>query len=203
MKTTCHSEESFYGETTKNLGGEEARHLSEILRYAQNDIEANPCFQSKTTGQGWIETCVFWSLVFFQELTLGDRTIRGKVVDGVGQGAFFASLDWVKNQCQSKLGFKPWPGTLNLQLMAKDLDIVNKAFAGKCIALIPPDRSFCEGSCIRARIGRIPAAIVVPEEKVRLHGKRIVEILAPVKLKEALQLKAGDLLSVVLVGEED
>lgn len=133
---------------------------------------------------------------------MGDRIVRGKVVEGVGQGAFFAGLDWVKEQCRSKLGFEPWPGTLNLQLLAEDADIVNKAFGGKCVTIVSPDRSFCEGSCIRAQIGGIPAALVMPEEKVRVHSERIVEILAPVKLKEALQLRSGDVVSVVLLGEE-
>lgn len=133
---------------------------------------------------------------------MGSRTIRGNILDGVGQGAYFASLDWVKEQCRNKIGFVPWPGTLNLQLLDEDVDVINKAFDEKCITIIPPDSSFCEGSCIRARIGKIPATIVVPEEKVRVHGKKIVEILAPVKLKEALKLKAGDLLSVDLADEE-
>ena len=100
------------------------------------------------------------------------------------------------------MGFEPWPGTLNLEILDEDIDVINKAFGGKCATIVPPDRTFCEGSCIRATIGGIPAAIVVPEEKVRVHGKKIVEILAPVKLKEALQIKAGDMLNVILVSEE-
>ncbi len=38
---------------------------------------------------------------------------------GQGQGRSFTRLDWVRRQFRDKLGFAPYPGTLNLQIDAK------------------------------------------------------------------------------------
>jgi CTP-dependent riboflavin kinase len=42
--------------------------------------------------------------------------ITGKIVSGIQQGAFFTQLAWVQEQCLIKLGFKLFPGTLNLEI---------------------------------------------------------------------------------------
>ncbi|MBI4330025.1 MAG: CTP-dependent riboflavin kinase [Chloroflexi bacterium] len=119
-------------------------------------------------------------------------SFRGKVISGVGQGAFFAGLDWVKEQCRAALGFEPWPGTLNLDIREEDAPALERLLRSEGICIVPPDKNFCEGRCWKVRIGKIPAALVAPEEKARIHGKNIVEILAPVKLKDTLNIKDGD-----------
>ena len=43
-------------------------------------------------------------------------TIIGTIHSGAGKGAFFMQLDWVVRQCELKLGFVPYPGTLNLRV---------------------------------------------------------------------------------------
>jgi len=45
-----------------------------------------------------------------------NRIITGKIISGIKKGAFFTQLDWVQEQCLEKLGFKPFPGTLNLEI---------------------------------------------------------------------------------------
>ena len=47
-------------------------------------------------------------------------TLTGKIVSGARQAAFFTQLDWVLEQCRQKLGFKPYPGTLNLEIASPD-----------------------------------------------------------------------------------
>ena len=44
------------------------------------------------------------------------RILTGNIVSGVRQGAFFTRLDWFQEQCQEKLDFKPYPGTLNIEI---------------------------------------------------------------------------------------
>jgi len=38
----------------------------------------------------------------------------------------------------------------------------------------------------------IDAAVIIPEEMVRMHGKNIIEVIAPVSLKDALNIDDGD-----------
>ena len=42
--------------------------------------------------------------------------LAGRVFTGQGEGKKYVSLSWVKHQIKEKLGFDPYPGTLNLRL---------------------------------------------------------------------------------------
>ncbi|PIU59668.1 riboflavin kinase, partial [Candidatus Bathyarchaeota archaeon CG07_land_8_20_14_0_80_47_9] len=42
--------------------------------------------------------------------------IKGKISTGKGEGAQFVKLPWVRKQIIQKLGFTPFPGTLNIRL---------------------------------------------------------------------------------------
>jgi hypothetical protein len=46
--------------------------------------------------------------------------LSGTLVSGARQAAFFTQLDWVQSQCLDQLGFRPFPGTLNLRLFESD-----------------------------------------------------------------------------------
>lgn len=118
--------------------------------------------------------------------------LSGTVVSGARQAAFFTQLDWVQSQCLSQLGFKPFPGTLNLKISEKDQPAAAKVFTYPGLPLTPPDTSFCAGCVYPVCIGTIPGAIVLPEESVRVHETGFLEILAPVSLREALHLEDGD-----------
>jgi len=125
--------------------------------------------------------------------------LAGKVVSGSGQGAYFTRIDWVQRQCNERLGFKPYPGTLNLRITAGDLPIIESLAQKKGIELISPDPKFCNAKAFAVTLGEIKGAIIMPEEKVRIHPKSIIEIIAPLNIKEALHVKDGDIVTVVLI----
>jgi CTP-dependent riboflavin kinase len=127
-----------------------------------------------------------------------DLVITGKIVSGAGQGAYFTQIDWVQQQCHEKLGFKPYPGTLNLEISARDLPIIEFLDREKQIELISPDSKFCDGKAVAVSLGEISAAIIIPEEKVRVHPKNIIEIIAPLNIKTALNVADGDNISLFL-----
>lgn len=122
--------------------------------------------------------------------------LRGKIEGGVGQGSFFTSLDWVKEQFQKAMGFFPYPGTLNLRVCKEDLPKIAKFFVHKDFEIIPADPRFCVGSFKKVRINGIPGAAVFPSEDVRIHGQEIIEIISGCHIKETLHLKDGDSVEV-------
>ena len=119
-------------------------------------------------------------------------TITGKIVSGVKKGAFFTQLDWVQEQCQKKLGFKPYPGTLNLEIAEETIPAVEARLQAEGIPLTPPDANFCTGQVYPVSVMGVSGALVAPAEDARVHGKNIIEIIAPISLKEALDVKDGD-----------
>ena len=122
--------------------------------------------------------------------------ITGKVVSGKGEAAFFTQLDWVREQCRDKLGFHPYPGTLNLALIEDSIPVIEALQREKGIELIPPDSNFCAANAFPVTIETVTGAIIVPVEDVRVHGKSIIELMAPVRLKTALNIDDGDPVTV-------
>ncbi|MEJ2283340.1 MAG: CTP-dependent riboflavin kinase [Desulfobacterales bacterium] len=118
--------------------------------------------------------------------------IPGKIVSGAKQGAFFIQLGWVQEQCLEKLGFEPWPGTLNLEISMNRVALIDELKVKRGLELVSPDANFCSGHVFPVSIEGVPAAVVLPAEDVRVHEKNIIEIIAPQFLKETLGVKDGD-----------
>ena len=127
-----------------------------------------------------------------------DLVITGKIIKGAGRSAYFTQIDWVQQQCDEKLGFKPYPGTLNLEVSEKFLPAIEFLDQKKGIELISPDPRFCNAMVFQVSLGKLSGAIILPEEKVRIHPKNVIEIIAPLNIKASLNVKDGDSVNVVL-----
>lgn len=124
--------------------------------------------------------------------------LKGKIVSGVKQGAFFTQLDWFQEQCLEKLGYKPYPGTLNLEISAEDVPKAGAIEQEAEIEFIPPDSTYCSGKAFPVNLGSIRAAIIMPAKEVRVHGENIIELISGVKLKDALSVDDGDYLELIV-----
>ena len=119
-------------------------------------------------------------------------TITGNIVSGVKKGAFFTNLEWVQEQCQTKLGFKPYAGTLNLEIDEQKIPFFEALWQQSSIELVSPDSNFCNARVYPVSVMGVSGAVVAPAEDVRAHAKNIIEIIAPISLKEALDVDDGD-----------
>jgi len=88
-------------------------------------------------------------------------TLKGKVFSGGGTGSLFVNLPWAKKQFKEKLGFNPYPGTLNLQLPPRT-DVKELRNATRGIKIESPE-GFHEGRCFKALImEKLWGSVVVP-----------------------------------------
>ncbi len=116
-----------------------------------------------------------------------ELTVKGKVISGTKKGKQIVNLHWVKRQFIEKLGFNPYPGTLNLQL-TNETDI-QKLHRSDGI-IIKPEKGYYEGKCFKALVmGKAEGAVVLPD--VPDYPPDLLEILAPVNLRETFGLKDG------------
>jgi riboflavin kinase len=125
--------------------------------------------------------------------------IEGKVFSGLGEGAYYVSREAYRRQFIEKLGFDPYPGTLNLKIvdeqnarLRSELD----AYPGiKINGFRNKDRTYGSVKCFHAMInGREKGAVIFA---FRSHyGKDVLEIIAPVYLRGQLKLKDGDKVKV-------
>jgi riboflavin kinase len=127
-------------------------------------------------------------------------TIKGELISGMGEGQYYITRKGYTQQFEEKLGFHPYPGTLNLLLERKH-DIVVREMLDNC-PYIKVDgfqdegRTFGAVKCYTISINSIPGAILSPLRTH--HPKNIIEIISPVYLREALTLEDGDEVSVKL-----
>jgi riboflavin kinase len=121
--------------------------------------------------------------------------LSGKVFSGRGEGTKFLKQPWVKRQLEEKLGFIPYLGTLNVRLSEESAErrkLLEKATAMQ----VCPAEGYCSGKIFKASIGAIECAVVVPE--VAGYPKNLLEIIAPVNLRETLQVADGDEITVTV-----
>ena len=149
---------------------------------------------TKTPDQG-----IFITIRYkFQKKTAMNGTLqfRGKILSGEGKATFFTQLDWVRQQCLDKLGFSPFPGTLNLEVLEEDVPVLLLIKQREGIRLTPPDAAFCEGEALKASIKDVYGCIFIPPHEVNVHSPIIVEFMAPVMVKATLGVGDGDIVAV-------
>ncbi len=122
--------------------------------------------------------------------------LSGKVFSSRGEGKKFLELPWVKRQIKQKLGFTPYPGTLNVRLSEESVKRKKLLEKAHSIKVCPAD-GYCSGTFIKALIDTLECAIVVPE--VAGYPKGVLEIIASVNLREQLQLEDGGEVTVTVI----
>jgi riboflavin kinase len=121
-------------------------------------------------------------------------TLEGTVFTGLGEGAYYISMEQYRKQFMEKLGFDPYAGTLNLKLTT-DYDIKTRSEleaypAVEIEGFKDENRTFGNVKCYPAIIeNKVKGAIV---SALRSHyDASIVEVIAPVPLRKHLKLKDG------------
>jgi riboflavin kinase len=121
-------------------------------------------------------------------------TLEGTVFTGLGEGAYYISKDIYRKQFIEKLGFDPYPGTLNLKLTT-DYDLKTRIELETYPAIEiegfkNENRTFGVVKCYPAMIdNKAKGALVLA---LRSHyDTSVLEVIAPVCLRKQLNLKDG------------
>ncbi len=123
--------------------------------------------------------------------------IRGVVREGNGEARGFTQLNWVRAQSREKLGFDPYPGTLNLETTER---AALEASSTSRAIIIEPEPGFCSARCYRVRVNdRVDAVWIVPE--VPGYPANQMELMSSVSLRDTLHLKDGSIVTVGLLGD--
>lgn len=121
-------------------------------------------------------------------------TLEGTVFTGLGEGAYYISKEPYRKQFIEKLGFDPYPGTLNLKLTT-DYDVKTRSELENYPAIEiegfkNENRTFGAVKCYRAVIAnKVKGALVLA---LRSHyDASVIEVIAPICLRKHLKLKDG------------
>jgi len=123
---------------------------------------------------------------------------KGKVVSGLGEGRYYTEQNGYVDQFKEKLGFTPYPGTLNVEIKYVErnkLRLLKNYNAIIINEFKTNDRTFGSVGCFRAEINGIEGAIVLP---FRSHYSNILEFISSYSLREKLDLKDGDEIKIAI-----
>jgi riboflavin kinase, archaea type len=127
--------------------------------------------------------------------------IEGVIVSGIGEGGYYMSLPGYKKQFESRLGYIPYAGTLNVKV-SDNPSLRNR----KKIERIPyilikgyndSKRTYGWVKCFPVSINDAPnidAHLLILERSH--YDESLVEIISSVPLKDSLRLRNGDKIKI-------
>ena len=121
--------------------------------------------------------------------------LNGTIVRGLGEGAYFMSMQHYKKEIRKKLGFDAYPGTLNLKVSRNQINSLKKIKPIEIDGFKKGNKIFGGADCYRAKIKNINGSVIVPH--LTKH-KDVIEFIASVHLKSELKLKDGDKIKIEL-----
>ena len=117
--------------------------------------------------------------------------LEGELCSGLGEGAIFTEIDWVARAFRERLGFIPYPGTLNLSLSGDDWAQARALLCRVPGIPIEPPPGFCAAKCFAVTLNEcVDGAAVLPD--VADYPADKFEIVAPVAVRRELGLQDGD-----------
>ncbi|RLF41007.1 MAG: DUF120 domain-containing protein [Thermoplasmata archaeon] len=124
--------------------------------------------------------------------------LSGVVTSGMGEGRYYIEQKGYKIQFKEKLGFIPYPGTLNIEIKPVDrnkIRLLKKTDVIRINSFKSGDRTFGEVRCFPATINDVECVLVLP---ARGHYSTVLEFISPVSLREKLNLKDGDNINITV-----
>lgn len=123
--------------------------------------------------------------------------LEGNVISGKGEGAKFMKLPWVKKQIKEKLGFVPFPGTLDIRITRRSVNL-KRTLRGNHGIQILPAAGFCRGKCFKSSFEtELQCAVIIPE--IIGYPEDLIEIVGLDNLREKFQLRDGDFVEVKVI----
>jgi riboflavin kinase len=205
---------SFVELTTTDLGKNimksqqaASKHLQELDAAGYIDrVRKGQKFRIKLTDKGYSAIEKLFSTLKTAIESTPPTTIsfEGRVVSGMGEGAYYMSLAGYRKQFYEKLGYEPYPGTLNVKLVDKIFRDARREI-GKYPSIFidgfsDTKRTYGWAKCYLAHIddGPIRNAAVLVLERTH-YDESMLEIIAPVSIKDTVGIQNGDKIKIKML----
>jgi riboflavin kinase len=127
-------------------------------------------------------------------------SFQGQVTSGLGEGRYYLSQPGYAEQFPPRVGYMPFPGTLNVRIEGearRQVALVRHWVGIRIEGFHAGDRTFGGATCYVARLNDRPCHLIRPD---RTHYDDVVEFVAPESLRETLHL--ADRMDVTVELEE-
>ena len=182
-----------------------SRHLISLEKkgWIKRTITPDGCL-TKITSQGAAELKKLYSelRLIFESKYPPSITLEGALFSGLGEGAYYVTKEGYRKQFIEKLGFDPYPGTLNIKLTTDyDLKVLSELETYPAIKLEgfeDESRTYGSVNCYPAIVNNKAKGAVI--YALRSHyGSSVLEIVAPAFLRRQLNLKDGNKVKVEIL----
>ena len=191
---------NFVNITTSSLGREIGKsqqsaslHLKELeLGGFIERIQSGRKQSIKITNKGFVELSTLHNLLSkLISKSPNSLSIVGTITSGMGEGAYYMSMKGYTKQFKSKLGYIPYPGTLNVQLKEKKFSEAISQLSNyegvKINSFSDGKRTFGWVKCFKAKINnKIDCELILLERTH--HDTTILEFIAKTNIRKSLKI---------------
>lgn len=170
--------------------------LYKLLKQLREEgyIAEGPIIKLTSKGRDLLSSILRDLLRYFN---IASIRLVGRVVSGLGEGAFYISLNGYRKAIEQRLGFTAYPGTLNVKLDPQYLPY--RRYLDELPGVMVPGfsnglRTYGSVKAFKARVNGVEGAVVMPERTH--HPTDTVEVIAPVRLRDVLGVKDGDIVEI-------
>ncbi len=125
--------------------------------------------------------------------------LKGILVSGMGEGAYYMALKGYTKQFKSKIGYVPFPGTLNVRLDQKTHQEAIKQFETlegiKIKSFSDGKRTYGWVKCFPAKLNNSISCELIMLERTH-HDDSVIELISKTCLRKTGKLKDGSKVSI-------
>ncbi len=116
--------------------------------------------------------------------------VVGKLFSGMGAGEEYLSKEPYQERFQEILGFKPYPGTLNLRVDEEEVEEIWERDSKRLETFEHEETEYSGMDIYRCEINGVEAVYL--DLDITDYEDNVIEIIAPVGLRDLLGLEDGD-----------
>ena len=194
---------SSLGKRIKKSQQAASKHLLELEKdgFIERKITGRN-FSLKITTKGYSEvTKLFTTLRASLDSFPSYVELQGTVVSGMGEGAYYMSLKGYTKQFKKKIGYVPFPGTLNISLIKNEyIEAIHQfdALEGILIKGFSDEkRTYGWVRCFKAKLNKSIDCELIRLERT-LHDKKIIELISKTNLRKTAKLSDESIVTITI-----
>ncbi len=191
---------SFLGKSIGKSQQAASKHLNELEENGYIErIRSGQKVSVRITTKGHSEmTKIFSALKSSLESVPQVLEFRGTISSGMGEGAYYMSMKGYTKQFKTKLGYVPFPGTLNVKLKDQESIEAKRSLDAYSAIMV---NGFSDGKrtygwvkCYPAKVNDIEVALILLERTH--HDDSIIELISKENIKKITKLSTGSKISI-------
>lgn len=192
---------SSLGKTIKKSQQAASKHLLELEEdgFIQRIMKGRKV-SVKVTQKGYSELMRHFSVLKTSLSSIPSFVeLKGTVISGMGEGAYYMSLKGYTKQFKTKIDYIPFPGTLNVKLHEKEyVDSIEQlsALDGVLInGFSDEKRTYGWVKCFHATLNESVDCQLIFLERTH-HDNSVIELISKHNIRQKEKLKDGDTVTI-------